>query len=151
MQGFFIKIGKECKKHSVLLERMQKKATNVPFFYNERERMQEPCILLKRTDAQPWLLTTKNGQNDFFESQYLFFAFSKIPTKRPFVRLLFLMLNQSQNTKTTFFWGGASSKTKNAFLLVQNGTFLKTNFKFVFLCLFFNVKGSSLQIFIQKY
>ena len=38
-----------------------------------------------------------------------FSAFSKIPTKRTCVRLLFLKLNQSQNTKKTF-WGSFLQK-----------------------------------------
>ena len=38
---------KECKDRSVLLYRMWKNAKNVPFFYKERERTQERCVLLK--------------------------------------------------------------------------------------------------------
>ena len=51
------------------------------------------------------LLTSKNGQNKVFDGQYFFFAFSKILTKKTFVRLLFLKLNQSRNTKKNFFGG----------------------------------------------
>ena len=42
-----------------------------------------------------------------------FRAFSKIPTKRKFVHLLFLELNQSRNTPKQIL-GAFSSKTKNA-------------------------------------
>ena len=39
----------------------------------------------------------------FWQLIAFFHAFSKIPTKRTFVLLLFLKLNQSWNTKKTFF------------------------------------------------
>ena len=45
--------------------------------------------------------------------------------------------------KDNFFWEGFSSKTKNHFFGVSEMVLLKkSNFKFVFLPLFFNVKGS---------
>ena len=43
-----------------------------------------------------------------------FCAFSKIPTKRKFVRLLFLKLNQFRNTRN-IFWGGFLQKSKTHF------------------------------------
>ena len=46
------------------------------------------------------LLTAQNGKNGVFDGPQLFIsAFSKMQTKRTFVCLLFLKLNQSQNTK----------------------------------------------------
>ena len=51
----------------------------------------------------------------FFTANSFFSAFSKMLTKRTFVRLLFLKQNQSRNAKKKFFWRGFSSKTKNAF------------------------------------
>ena len=86
----------------------------------------------------------------FWRSITFFCAFSKIPTKRTFVRLLFLKLNQGRNTKK-IFWGGFLQNQKCTFLGVQNGTFKKSIFKFVFLRLFFNVKGSFMPIFTKKY
>ena len=53
----------------------------------------------------------------FWWLKAFFSAFSKIPTKRSFVCLLFLKLNQSRNMKKQFF-GGFSSKTKNALFRV---------------------------------
>ena len=50
-----------------------------------------------------------------------------------------------------FFWGGFSLKTKNAlFLGVQNGSYWNSTFKFVFLRLFFNVKGIFVPIFTKN-
>ena len=86
----------------------------------------------------------------FLTVNNFFCGFSKIRTKRTFVRLLFLKLNQGRNRKKTNFWGGFLQNPKTYFLGVQNGTFQKSNFKFVFLRLFFNVKGSSMPIFIKK-
>ena len=71
-------------------------------------------------------------------------AFSKVPTKRRFVRFL------CRNTKKTIFWGIFFKNQKCTFLGVHNGTFLKSNFKFVFLNLLFNVKGSFKPIFPKK-
>ena len=87
----------------------------------------------------------------FWQSITFFCVFSKIPTKRTFVHLLFLKLNQSQNTKKTFFGGVFFKNQKRTFSGVQNGTFKKSNFKFVFLRLFFIVNGSFVPIFIKKY
>ena len=87
----------------------------------------------------------------FLTVKNFFCAFSKIPTKRTLVRLLFLKMNQSRNTKKHFFGGVFFKNQKHTFLGVQNSTFKKSNFKFVFLRLFINVKGSSLPIFPKKY
>ena len=48
----FIKKVKERKECRVLVLRMQKNAKNATFFYKERKRTQERCILLKRMFAQ---------------------------------------------------------------------------------------------------
>ena len=48
-------------------------------------------------------------------------------------------------------WSVFFKNQKPTFLGVQNGTFKKSNLKFAFLRLFFNVKGSSMPIFIKKY
>ena len=70
------------------------------------------------------LLTAKNGQNCVFDSHKLVFGvFSKILTKRTFVHLLFLKLNQSRNTKKIFVWGDFFKNLKRTFQGVQNGTF----------------------------
>ena len=50
-------------------------------------------------------------------------AFSKILTKRTFVRLLFLKLNQSRNMKKNFFLGFFIKNQKHAFSGVRNGSF----------------------------
>ena len=34
---------------------MEKNTKNAAFFFKERKRTQEFCVLLKRTDAQPWI------------------------------------------------------------------------------------------------
>ena len=49
----------------------------------------------------------------FCQSRTFFCAFSKLLTKRTFVRLLLLKLNLSRNTKKNKFWG-IFFKTKNA-------------------------------------
>ena len=59
----------------------------------------------------------------FWRSITFFCAFSKIPTKRTFVHLLFLKLNQSRNTKKNHFWGDFFKNQKHTFTGVQNGTF----------------------------
>ena len=87
----------------------------------------------------------------FLTVKNFFCAFSKIPTKRTLVRLLFLKLNQSRNTKKHFFGGFFFKIQKHTFSGVQNGIFYKLNFKLVFLCLFFNVKRSFMPIFTKKY
>ena len=51
----------------------------------------------------------------FWQSITFLCAFSKILTKRAFVRLLFLKLNQSQNIMKTFFWGVFHQKPKTRF------------------------------------
>ena len=67
------------------------------------------------------------------------------------MHLLILKLNQSQNTKNKFFWGVFSSKTKNALFRGSKMVLFKsTNFEFVLLHLFFNVKGSSTPIFTKN-
>ena len=75
--------------------------------------------------------------------------FSKIPTKRTFVRLLFLKLNQSQNLKK-IFWGGLLQKPKTCFSRVKSIVF-KTKIPTqnnLHLC--FNVKGSFMPILTKK-
>ena len=81
------------------------------------------------------LLTAKNGQNGVFDCQLLFFCMlSKIPTKRTFVRILFLKLNQSQNTKKNFFLWGFSSKTKNALFRGSKMVFFKSQISNWYFC-----------------
>ena len=63
-----------------------------------------------------------------------------MPTKRTFVRLLFLKLNQGRNTKKQIFGGVFYKNQKRTFLEVQIGTSNKSSFKFVFQHLFFNEK-----------
>ena len=58
------------------------------------------------------LLTPKQPKWRFWQSINFVCTFLKIPTKRTFVRLLFLKLNQNRNTKNIFL-RGFSSKTKN--------------------------------------
>ena len=53
--------------------------------------------------------------------------------------------------KENFFGAVFFKDQKCVFSGVQNGTFKKSNFKIVFLCLFFDVKGSSMPIFTNKY
>ena len=79
-----------------------------------------------------------------------FRAFSKIPSKRKFVHLLFLELNQSRNTPKTNFGGFFFKNQKRAFLGVQNSHLLSSNFRFVFLHLFFTVKGNFMPFFTKK-
>ena len=68
-----------------------------------------------------------------FLTVYNFFcAFSKIPIKRTFVRLLFLKLNQSQN-----LFGGFSSKTKNRLFWVSKLVVFKTQISNLFFCVCF--------------
>ena len=62
----------------------------------------------------------------FLTVNNFFCAFSKKPTKRTFVRLLFLKLNQKQNTKKFFFGGVFFKNQKRTFPGVQNGNFLKS-------------------------
>ena len=71
-------------------------------------------------------------------------------TIRTFVCLLFLKLNESQNMKNKFVCGGFLQKPKHGFLGVQNSSFKNSNFKFVFLCLFFDVKRSFMPIFTKN-
>ena len=66
------------------------------------------------------LLTAKLG---FLTVNNFFCAFLKILTKRTFVPLLFLKLNQSQNTKKTYCWGVSFKNQKHTFSGGQNGTF----------------------------
>ena len=75
-----------------------------------------------------------------------FSAFSKIATKRTFVSLLFLKLNQSRNTKKNIFWGVFLQKQKTCSF---GSIFLNSNFEFVFLHLFFMEKEAPCQ-FSQK-
>ena len=86
----------------------------------------------------------------FLTVKNFFCAFSKLLTKGTFVRLLFLKLNQSWNTKKKIVGGVFFKNQKRTFSGVQNGTFQKSNFKFVFLHLFFFVKGSSMPIFTKN-
>ena len=52
---FFYKKQKRMQKTFCSFIKNGKNAKNVLFFYKERKRTQERCILLKRTDAQPWI------------------------------------------------------------------------------------------------
>ena len=73
----------------------------------------------------------------FFMANSCFRAFSKILTKRTFVRLLFLKLNQSRNTKKTFF-GGVFLKKQNSLFRGSKIVIFKTqilNFFCVFVLL----------------
>ena len=63
--------------------------------------------------------------------EFLFSAFSKIPTKRRFVRLLFLKLNQSE-TRRKIFWGGFPLKPKNAFFGGSTSIVFKTQISNLF-------------------
>ena len=60
-----------------------------------------------------------------------FCAFSKIPTKRTFVCLLFLKLNQSRNSKKVLFFlgGGFLQKPKTHFFWGPKWYFLKFKFQ----------------------
>ena len=78
-----------------------------------------------------------------------FCAFSKIPTKRTFVVLLFLKLYQSRNTKKNF-WGGFSSKTKAHFFVGPQWYFLKVKFQICISAFVLQCKGSSLLIFTKN-
>ena len=47
----------ETKKNVLFFYKERKRTQkNVPFFYKELKRTQERCVLLKRTDAQPWVM-----------------------------------------------------------------------------------------------
>ena len=50
----------------------------------------------------------------FLTANSFFSAFSKITTKRTFVRLLFLKLDKSKNTKTNFYEGFFFKNQKRA-------------------------------------
>ena len=65
----FIKNGKERKERSVLFIQNAKECENVAFFWKERKRMQERCVLLKRKFAQPWHHHTLNISKYFFLSE----------------------------------------------------------------------------------
>ena len=69
----------------------------------------------------------------FWHSITFFCAFSKMPIKRTFVRLLFLKLNQSRNTKKSFF-GGFSLKTKNTFFRGSKIVVFKAQISNLFFC-----------------
>ena len=69
------------------------------FFIHNHEKnlkIKTEIQILKRTASQ---------EKCFWRSITFFIAFSKIPTKRRFVRLLFLKRNQSRNTKKKKCWG----------------------------------------------
>ena len=85
-------------------------------------------------NAQKKLLTAKTAKMVFLMVNSFFYTFSKILTKKTYVRLLFLELNQGRNTQEKLV-GGFSSKTKNALLR----GFFKLKFQirifaFVFYC-----------------
>ena len=119
----------------LFLKLKQKKNMNTNFFYSYYFKTQKwpfwppvdkfffqnlfSVLAFKTIDTQMlfWSIfflthqkTVINSQKQpkwrFWRSIILFCAFSKIPNKRTFVRLLFLKLNQSQNTKKTFFLAG---------------------------------------------
>ena len=64
----------------------------------------------------------------FLTINNFFCGFSKIPTKRTFVRLLFLKQNQSRNKKKIFFWGFLQ-KPKTHFFGGPKWYFLKVKFQ----------------------
>ena len=64
---------------------------------------------------------------------------------------MFLKLNQSRNMKNKFLFGCFFQKPKTRFFGGKNKIVLKLKFKFVFLRLFFFVKGSFVPIFTNKY
>ena len=70
------------------------------------------CSVFLKTHKKPYK-PPKTAEMAFVMVNNFFCAFSKVPTTRTCVRLLFLKMNQSLNTKKIFF-GGFSSKTKNA-------------------------------------
>ena len=83
----------------------------------------------------------------------LFFcAFSKITDlKNIYVSFVFKAELKPKHEEEKKFGGGVFFKNqKCTFTGVQNGTFKMSNFKFVFLHLFFNVKRSFMPIFTQK-
>ena len=83
-------------------------------------------------------------------NSFFLVRFQKYQPKGHFCAIDF-KLNQSRNTKIRFFWGGFLQKyQKRAFLGVQNSSFKNSNFKFVFLCLFFDVKRSFMPIFTKN-
>ena len=86
----------------------------------------------------------------FLTVHNFFCAISKMPTKKHLLVHYFLKLNQSWNMKNKFLGGGFLQNQKRTFWGVQNGTCKKSNFKFIFLRLFFYVKGSFLPIFTKK-
>ena len=65
----------------------------------------------------------------FLTVNSFFSAFSKIPTKRTFVCLLFFKLNQSRNTKKIFFWWVFYLKPKMHFFGGPKWYFLKVKFQ----------------------
>ena len=71
---------------------------NVFFIHNHDKnlKIKTEIQILKRTASR---------EKCFWRSITFFIAFSKIPTKRRFERLLFLKLNQSRNTKKKKCWG----------------------------------------------
>ena len=80
----------------------------------------------------------------FLTVNHFFCAFSKIPTKRTFVCLLFLKLNQSHNMKKTFL-GGFSAKTKSAFFRGSKIVLLKSQISNLYFCV------CSMPILAKKY
>ena len=77
--------------------------------------------------------------NNFFSVH-----FQKYQPKNICVSIVF-----KAESKKNILWGVFFKNQKRTFLGVQNGTFKKSNFKFVFVCLFFYVKGSFMQICIK--
>ena len=74
--------------------------------------------------AQNFFIKSQKQQKlRFWWSKTFFSAFSKILTKRTFVRLLYLKLNQSQKTKTKIVWGFFFKNKNSAFSGVQNSSF----------------------------
>ena len=84
--------------------RMHKIPNTMCFFIHNHDKnlkIKTEIQILKRTASR---------EKCFWRSITFFIAFSKIPTKRRFVRLLFSKLNQSRNTKKKKMLGFFSSK-----------------------------------------
>ena len=66
-------------------------------------------------NTQKKLLTAKTAKMVFLMVNSFFYTFSKIPTKKTYVRLLFLELNQGRNTQEKIGWGFFFKNQKRTF------------------------------------
>ena len=119
---------------------------------NLKKRMEKYVAFFKRTEknAVPNPVNRqKRPKWRFWRSITFFCVFKNTNDKSICASLVFLAESRPKHDET-IFWGVFYKNQKRTFSGVQNGTFKKTSFKVVFLCLFFNVKGSSMPIFIKK-